>query len=52
VRARSTSSDYAEIKIKLIFDAAAPAPNFEADRNKPPTAADARRNPIGSPRPA
>jgi putative SOS response-associated peptidase YedK len=31
------SSDYSEIKIKLMFDAAAPAPNFEADRNKPPT---------------
>jgi putative SOS response-associated peptidase YedK len=32
------SSDYSEIKIKLMFDAAAPAPNFEADWNKPPTA--------------
>jgi putative SOS response-associated peptidase YedK len=32
------SSDYSEIKIRLMFDAAAPAPNFEADWNKPPTA--------------
>ena len=32
------SSDYSEIKIKLKFDLAAPAPNFEADWNKPPTA--------------
>jgi putative SOS response-associated peptidase YedK len=32
------SSDFSEIKIKLKFDAAAPAPNFEADWNKPPTA--------------
>jgi len=32
------SSDYSEIKIKLKFDAAAAAPNFEADWNKPPTA--------------
>jgi putative SOS response-associated peptidase YedK len=32
------SSDYYEIKIKLKFDLAAPAPNFEADWNKPPTA--------------
>ena len=31
------SSDYSEIKIKLKFDADAPAPNFEADFNKPPT---------------
>lgn len=31
------SSDYSEIKIKLMFDAAAPAPNFEADWNEPPT---------------
>jgi putative SOS response-associated peptidase YedK len=28
---------HSEIKIKLMFDAA-PAPNFEADWNKPPTA--------------
>jgi putative SOS response-associated peptidase YedK len=32
------SSDYSEIKIKLKFDLDAPAPNFEADWNKPPTA--------------
>jgi putative SOS response-associated peptidase YedK len=32
------SSDYSEIKIRLMFDAAASAPNFEADWNKPPTA--------------
>ena len=32
------SSDYSEIKIKLKFAANAPAPNFEADWNKPPTA--------------
>ena len=32
------SSDYSEIKIKLMFDAAAPAPNHERDWNKPPTA--------------
>ena len=32
------SSDYSEIKIKLKFDAAAAAPNFEADFNMPPTA--------------
>lgn len=32
------SSDYSEIKIKLNFDLNAPAPNFEADWNKPPTA--------------
>jgi len=32
------SSDFSEIKIKLKFDAAAPAPNFEVDWNKPPTA--------------
>lgn len=32
------SSDYSEIKIKLKFDLSAPAPNFEADWNKPPTA--------------
>jgi putative SOS response-associated peptidase YedK len=32
------SSDYSEIKIRLMFDPAAPAPNFEADWNKPPTA--------------
>jgi putative SOS response-associated peptidase YedK len=31
-------SDWSEIKIKLKFDAGAPAPNFEADWNKPPTA--------------
>jgi len=31
-------NDYSEIKIRLLFDAAAPAPNFEADWNKPPTA--------------
>jgi putative SOS response-associated peptidase YedK len=31
------SSDYSEIKIRLKFDADAPAPNFEADFNKPPT---------------
>jgi putative SOS response-associated peptidase YedK len=31
------SSDYSEIKIAL-FDLAAPAPNFEVDWNKPPTA--------------
>src|SRR5271156_3882559 len=30
------SSDYSEIKIKLKFDG--PAPNFERDWNKPPTA--------------
>jgi hypothetical protein len=28
VRARTLSSDYSEIKIRLMFDAAAPAPNF------------------------
>jgi putative SOS response-associated peptidase YedK len=32
------TSDYSEIKIKLMFEAAAPAPNFEVDWNKPPTA--------------
>jgi hypothetical protein len=32
------SSDYSEIKIKLKFDLESPAPNFEADWNKPPTA--------------
>lgn len=31
------SSDYSEIKIKLKFDLDAPAPNFKADWNKPPT---------------
>jgi putative SOS response-associated peptidase YedK len=31
------SSDYSEIKIGLKFDANAPAPNFEADWNLPPT---------------
>jgi putative SOS response-associated peptidase YedK len=31
------SSDYSEIKIKLKFDPAAPAPNYAADWNKPPT---------------
>jgi putative SOS response-associated peptidase YedK len=31
------SSDYSEIKIKLKFDLEAPAPNFTADWNKPPT---------------
>jgi putative SOS response-associated peptidase YedK len=32
------SSDYSEIKIRLMFDPAAPAPNYERDWNKPPTA--------------
>lgn len=32
------SSDYSEIRIALKFDLDAPAPNFEADWNKPPTA--------------
>lgn len=32
------SSDYSEIRIRLKFDAAAPAPNYERDWNKPPTA--------------
>jgi putative SOS response-associated peptidase YedK len=32
------SSDFSEIKIKLKFDANTPAPNFEVDFNKPPTA--------------
>jgi putative SOS response-associated peptidase YedK len=31
------SSDYSEIKIRLKFDANAPAPNFEEDWNLPPT---------------
>jgi putative SOS response-associated peptidase YedK len=31
------ASDYSEIKIRLKFDAAAPAPNFAPDYNKPPT---------------
>jgi len=31
------SSDYSEIKIRLKFDPAAAAPNFERDWNKPPT---------------
>jgi putative SOS response-associated peptidase YedK len=31
-------SDWSEIKIKLKFDAGAPAPNFEAHWNMPPTA--------------
>jgi putative SOS response-associated peptidase YedK len=31
------SSDYSEIKIKLKFDLASPAPNFERDWNLPPT---------------
>src|SRR5580704_13083341 len=32
------SSDFSEIRIKLKFDAESPAPNFEPDWNKPPTA--------------
>ena len=32
------SSDFSEIRIKVKFDAAAAAPNFEVDFNKPPTA--------------
>jgi putative SOS response-associated peptidase YedK len=32
------SSDFSEIRIKLKFDADSPAPNFEPDWNKPPTA--------------
>jgi putative SOS response-associated peptidase YedK len=32
------SSDYSEIKIRVKFAPDAPAPNFEADWNKPPTA--------------
>ena len=32
------SSDYSEIKTAVKFDLDAPAPNFEADWNKPPTA--------------
>jgi putative SOS response-associated peptidase YedK len=32
------SSDYSKIKIRLKFDLDAPAPNFEPDWNKPPTA--------------
>jgi putative SOS response-associated peptidase YedK len=32
------SSDYSEIKISLKFAPDAPAPNFEPDWNKPPTA--------------
>jgi SOS response associated peptidase (SRAP) len=32
------SSDYSEIKIRLKFAPDAPAPNFEPDWNKPPTA--------------
>lgn len=32
------SSDYSEIKIRLKFAPDAPAPNFETDYNKPPTA--------------
>jgi putative SOS response-associated peptidase YedK len=31
------SSDYSEIKIKLKFDPASPAPNYAPDWNKPPT---------------
>ena len=31
------SSDYSEIKIRLKFAANAPAPNFEAEWNLPPT---------------
>lgn len=31
------ASDYAEIKIRLKFDPVAPAPNFEAEWNLPPT---------------
>ena len=31
------SSDYSEIKIRLKFDPASPAPNYAADWNKPPT---------------
>jgi putative SOS response-associated peptidase YedK len=31
------SSDYSEIRIRLKFDAEAPAPNFERDWNLPPT---------------
>jgi putative SOS response-associated peptidase YedK len=31
------SSDYSEIKIKLKFDPASPAPNYAADWDKPPT---------------
>jgi putative SOS response-associated peptidase YedK len=32
------TSDYSEIKVALKFDLSAPAPNFETDWNKPPTA--------------
>ena len=32
------SSDYSEIKIRLKFAPDAPAPNYEPDWNKPPTA--------------
>ena len=32
------ASDYSEIKIQLEFDLDAPAPNYERDWNKPPTA--------------
>src|SRR5580658_8921848 len=31
------SSDYSEIKIRLKFAPDSPAPNYEADWNKPPT---------------
>jgi hypothetical protein len=31
------TSDYSEIKIRLKFAPDAPAPNYEADYNKPPT---------------
>ena len=41
------SSDYSEIKIRLKFAPDAPAPNFEPDWNKPPTATDAGRHPLG-----
>ena len=32
------SSDYSEIKIRLKFAPDSPAPNYEPDWNKPPTA--------------
>jgi hypothetical protein len=47
VRSCSLSSDYSEIKIKLMFDAAAPAPNFGVGWNKLADGAVARCDSIG-----
>jgi hypothetical protein len=41
------ANDYSEIKIRLKFAPDAPAPNYEADYNKPPTNADAGGDALG-----